>query len=340
MFKTYLISFLLLFLISSASHSVSEDISDLVFDDTQLEDEVIYPEWFKISLGDLNDELKEAKASGKKGIITYFGQKRCSYCKQFFETSLADIDIQNYLRKHYDIIAFDIWGVEDIVDTDGKHYTERELSIRYKTNFTPSLVFYDVEGTPVFRLRGYYPPYKFRAALQYVAEGFYKKETFPEYFARADSGEYFLLGGLNERDFFTEPPYQLNKFKNNTKATAVFFEQGNCHTCDLLHSGPLSKDLTILELEKMNVVQFNMWADTPLTTMDGINTTAKDWAKSLNIFYTPSIVFFDPNGDEIIRVDSVAQFYRAWGVLDYVNRKGYEKSDNYQDWRLNQRKVK
>ena len=90
----------------------------------------------------------------------------------------------------------------------------------------------------------------------------------------------------------------------------------------------------------MNVVQFNMWADTPLTTMDGINTTAKDWAKSLNIFYTPSIVFFDPNGDEIIRVDSVAQFYRAWGVLDYVNRKGYEKSDNYQDWRLHQRKLK
>ena len=113
---------------------------------------MIYPDWFNFSLGDLNDDLKEAKASGKKGIITYFGQKRCSYCKQFFETSLADIDIQNYLRKHYDIVAFDIWGIEDITDTDGKHYTERELSIRYKTNFTPSLVFYDVDGTPVFRL--------------------------------------------------------------------------------------------------------------------------------------------------------------------------------------------
>jgi len=50
--------------------------------------------------------------------------------------------------------------------------------VHYKTNFTPSLIFYDREGTPVFRLRGYYPPYKFRAALQYVTEGFYKSENF------------------------------------------------------------------------------------------------------------------------------------------------------------------
>ena len=339
MFKTsHTIIFLLLF-ISSAVYAAADATSDLVFDDSQLEDELTYPEWFKISLGDLNDDLEEAKASGKKGIISYFGQKRCSYCKQFFETSLADIDIQNYLRKHYDIIAFNIWGIEDIIDTDGKKYTERELSIHYKTNFTPSLVFYDEDGTPVFRLRGYYPPYKFRAALQFVTEGFYKKETFPEYFARASTGDYFLLGGLNEREFFLTQPYELDTLIKNKKPTAIFFEQGNCHTCDLLHSDPLANDLSVIEINKMNAVQLNMWADTPVTTMKGKITTAKEWAKSLNIFYTPSIIFFDPEGDEIIRVDSVAQFFRLWGVLDYVNREGYKHSGNYQDWRLKQRKL-
>jgi len=310
--------------------------STLIFDDTQLEEELVYPDWFKMSMGDLSDDLAEAKESGKQGIITYFGQKRCAYCEQFFKTSLADEDIQNYLRKHYDIIAFDIWGIEDIKDTDGKTYTERELSIHYKTNFTPSLVFYDGKGTPVFRLRGFYPPYKFRAALQYVAEGFYKKEKFSEYFARASQGEYFLLGGLNERDFFLPPPYDLHALRNN-KATAVFFEQGNCHTCDLLHSDPLAKELSIEELAKMNVIQLNMWADTELITPSGEKTTAKEWANELDLFYAPSIVFFDPQGNEIIRVDSVTQFYRLWGVLDYMNQKGYEKSSDYQQWRLQQR---
>ena len=35
------------------------------------------------------------------------------------------------------------------------------------TNFTPSLVFYDADGNIALRLRGYYPPYQFRAALEY-----------------------------------------------------------------------------------------------------------------------------------------------------------------------------
>ena len=322
---------------SSKTEQLEDDI--LVFDDSMLEEELVYPDWFKLSTGDLRDDLAEAKSSGKKGIITYFGQKRCSYCEQFFKTSLADHDIQNYLTKHYDIIAIDIWSIDDITDTDGKTSTERELSIRYNTNFTPSLVFYDTEGTPVFRLRGYYPPYKFRAALQYVTEEFYKEEQFADYFERANPGEYFLLGGLNERDFFIPPPYDLPALQKNSKQTAVFFEQGNCHACDLLHGNPLAKQESVHELQQMNVIQLNMWSDTEVITPAGEETTAKKWARNLDIFYAPSIVFFDAAGNEIIRLDSVTQFYRLYGVLDYVNRKGYEKSVSYQDWRLQQRDI-
>ena len=288
---------------------------------------------------DLRDDLSDAKAAGKKGIITYFGQKRCAYCEQFFKTSLSDVDIKNYLQTYYDLIAFDIWGIDDIIDTDGSTHSERELSIRYKANFTPSLVFYNNEGTPVFRLRGFYPPYKFRAALQYVTEEYYKKETFSEYLARAEPGQFFLLGGLTERDFFLEPPYDLASLRENGKATAVFFEQGNCHACDLLHSAPLSKDLSIQEIEQMNVIQLNMWADTEVITLQGIKTTAKEWARSLDVFYAPSIVFFDADGKEIMRVDSVAHFYRLWGVLDYVNQEAYKQDIDYQDWRLQQREI-
>jgi thioredoxin-related protein len=334
---------LLLFSVDTLSATNSADSTqidpDIIFDDTQLEEELIYPDWFKLTLGDLRDDLSEAKQAGKKGIITYFGQKRCAYCEQFFKTSLADSDIRNYLLKYYDVIAFDIWGIDDVIDTDGKQYTERDLSIHYKANFTPSLVFYDPEGKPVFRLRGFYPPYKFRAALQYVVEGFYKNETFSDYFARANPGEYFLLGGLTERDFFISPPYDLSALRKNNKPTAVFFEQSNCHACDLLHSAPLSKELSIQEIEKMNVIQLNMWADTAVTTPKGKKTTAKEWASSLDIFYAPSIVFFDSSGEEIIRVDSVTHFYRLWGVLDYVNSEGYKNSKDYQDWRLHQRKI-
>ena len=308
------------------------------FDDAILEEELVYPDWFTITLGDLKDDLNDAVAKGKIGLIVYFGQKRCAYCEQLIKTNLGDEDIQNYVRKNFNIIPIDIWGIDNIKDTDGTSYTERELSIHYKTNFTPSLVFYDQEGKAVFRLRGYYPPYKFRAALKYVAESFYKKETFRDYLERAEPGTFFMLGGLNERDFFIAPPYNLKQtIKETGKPLAVFFEQGNCHACDVLHTGPLNKEDAIVEIGKMNTAQLDMWSDTALVTPDGKNTTAKAWAKDLELFYAPTLVFFDTDGKEIIRLDSMVKFYRLIGVLDYINKRGYITESNYQSWRLKQR---
>ncbi|MDH3221203.1 MAG: thioredoxin fold domain-containing protein [Gammaproteobacteria bacterium] len=310
------------------------------FDDTLLENELEYPDWFKISLGDLNDDIAEARAAGKFGIMVYYGQSRCAYCARFFDVNLADETIQHYVRKHFDVVPVDIWGIEEFVDTDGKPYSERELSLRYETNFTPSLVFYDRNGKPVYRLRGYYPPYQFGAVLRYVIEGFYRVEKFRDYLERADPDLFFTTGELIERDFFSAPPYDLDRSRRESdRPLAVIFAQGSCHACELLHTGPLSQQEILAEIEKMDVVQLNLLADTEVITPAGRTTTAKQWGKDLNLFYTPTIVFFSPGGKEIMRIDSVVQFYRLWGVLDYVNRRGYEKNIDYQAWRLQQRQT-
>lgn len=316
------------------------DPDPVQFDDTQLDEALEYPDWFKISFGDLNDDVAEARAEGKFGIIAYYGQKRCAYCQQFFNANLGDESIARYIREHFDVIPIDIWGIEDFIDTDGNSYSERELSIRYKTNFTPSLVFYDGKGKPIHRLRGYYPPYQFRATLHYVAEGFYRVEKFRDYLARAEPGLFFTSGELIERDFYQQPPYNIDRSgRVSKKPLAVVFEQGSCHACELLHTGPLSQDEILVELEKMDVVQLNLFADTEVITPAGKTTTAKQWGRELGLFYTPTIVLFSPEGKEVMRVDSVVQFYRLWGVLDFVNRRGYASGIDYQSWRLQQRET-
>jgi thioredoxin-related protein len=314
------------------------DGDPLQFEDTLLDEALSYPDWFKLSLGDLNDDVAEARDRGKFGIVVYYGQKRCAYCERFFETNLGDDAIARYLREHFDVIPVDIWGIEDFIDTDGNSYTERELSLRYKTNFTPSLVFYDARGKPVYRLRGYYPPYQFRAVLTYVAEGFYKVEKFRDYLARAEPGLFFTSGELIARDFFIEPPYDLSRSAQAaSRALVVVFARGACHACELLHSGPLMEEEILGELARMDVVQLDLLADTEIVTPAGLKTTAKRWGKDLDLFYTPTIVLFSPQGEEIMRVDSVVQFYRLWGVLDYVNRGIYQTGLDYQGWRLQQR---
>lgn len=336
----YAISFFLLSGLAFAAANKDID-SHIVFDDAPLTEKIKHPSWFKQSSGYLSDDLYNALDDGKNGLIVYFGQDHCPYCDQFIKNNLGASDIEHYVRANYDVIAINIWSTQDIVDTDEKEYTERDLSIHYKANFTPSLLFYNRNGKPVFRLRGYYPPYKFRAALKYVTEGFYNTESFRAYLTRAKKGLFFLDDGLHERDFFIKPPYDLQStLKKSRKPLMVAFEQGNCHTCDLLHSSPFNQPKVLAELKKMHSVQLNIWSDTAVITPDGKSTTAKKWAEDLDLFYAPSLIFFDANGKEVIRIDSVVNFYRLHNVLNYVNQRGYLTEPNFQSWRIKQRKIK
>lgn len=306
----------------------------LVFDDVPLREMIEHPDWFKESFLDLQDDLQEAVADGKKGIIVYFGQKRCPYCRQLMEINFKLPDIVKYTRNNFDLIAIDIWNPEEVTDPQGNTMTQRDYALKMRTNFTPSLVFYDADGTVALRLRGYYPPYQFRAALEYVAGGHYKRERFNVYLARGDSTLRFEAEDMVEQEFFLPPPHNLNRSRfPGERPLAVFFEQGNCHACDILHTQVLSQPVIQELLESFENVQLNRRSSDPVVTPDGRKLSARQWANTLGVFYAPTLIFFDENGQEIIRVDSVVHFFRLRNVLNYVLTKGYLSYPSFQMWR-------
>ena len=311
-----------------------------LFDDKPLDEPLSFPGWFKLSFLDLQEDLEEARAAGKSGIIVYFGQKYCAYCKRFLE-DIGKEDIRTYMQKHFDVIGTDIHGDRTVTDLAGMELAESRYATREKTNFTPSVIFYDTGGREALRLRGYYPPYRFRAALEYVADGHYLREPFREYLARADVPLVFEPGDLSDESFFMPGPYMLDRSRvPGERPLVVFFEQGNCHACDVLHTGPLKDPEIRLRLGQMENVQLSYWADTPVITPAGERTTAKAWAAKLGLFYTPTLIVFDGDGSEIIRVDSVVQFYRLRNVLDYILSDGYRKYETFQQWRETRRPQK
>ena len=304
-----------------------------LFDDEPLDEPLDFPDWFKLSFLDLGEDIQEAAEAGKSGIIVYFGQKYCAYCKQFLD-DIGKEDIRAYMDEHFDVIGIDIHGYRMLTDLDGNELVESQFAVREKTNFTPSLVFYDIEGNEALRLRGYYPPYRFRAALEYVADGYYRRESFREYLARADVPLVFEPGDLSDEDFFIPGPYMLDRSRiPGERPLVVFFEQGDCHACDVLHTGPLKDPEIRSRLEQMENVQLSYWADTPVITPSGEHTTAKKWAEEMGLFYTPTLIVFDDDGSEIIRVDSVLQFYRLRNLLDYILSGGYRDYATFQLWR-------
>ncbi|MGD2055867.1 MAG: thioredoxin fold domain-containing protein [Gammaproteobacteria bacterium] len=304
------------------------------FDDQPLAEPLSFPDWFKLSFLDLKEDLQEARENGKDGLLVYYGQKYCAYCRKFLEQDLEREDIRSYIDKHFDVIGIDIHGDRTVTDLNGREMTERELAVRENTNFTPSVVFYDLDGREALRLRGYYPPYRFRAALEYVADGHYKNESFRAYLARADVPLVFEPGDLNEEPLFQPAPYMLDRSRfPGERPLAVFFEQGNCHACDVLHTGPLQDPEIRERVAQFENVRLSYWEDTPVITPAGEHTTARKWAESLGLFYTPTLIIFDPRGREIIRVDSVVQFYRLRNILDYILTEGYRNYPTFQSWR-------
>jgi thioredoxin-related protein len=305
------------------------------FDDTPLNYELTLPDWFKLSFLELKNDLEDAKEAGKKGIILYFGQKDCAYCRAHLKNNWGDIYNVAYTRKHFDVIAIDVRGDRPVADLQGNVYrTEKEFAVAQKANFTPTLIFYDLEGNETLRLRGYHPPYQFVAAMEYVADGYYKKERLKDYLARADVFSEYGSEELNDSDIFINPPYLLDRsIFPSQYPLAVFFEKTHCHACDVLHTGPLQKSSILQTMEQLESVQLDIRSHTPVVTPRGEKLTAQRWAEKLGIFYTPTIVFFDEHGKEIIRIDSVVGFYRLSNVLDYILSKGYLQERNFQLWR-------
>ena len=330
-------------ILATATGPVAANAPDgdpLQFDDTPLDELLEHPEWFKQSFLDLDEDLQEALDAGRKGIVVYFGQRRCAYCRMLMEVNFKTPDIVSYTRKHFDVIAVDIWSPEQLTTPSGETMSQREFSKQLGTNFTPSLVFFDNEGRIVLRLRGYYPPYQFRAALEYVADGHYLREEFPVYMARGDKTLRFEDGDLVEEPFFSPPPHNLDRSRFAAELPmVVFFEQGDCHACDILHTQPLRRQAVRRLFDDFESVQLDMHSDIPIVKPDGTRSTARDWARELGIFYAPSILFFDEKGREIIRVDSVVHFFRLRNVLNYIISRGYVTEPNFLRWSAHTRRL-
>lgn len=330
----YLLAALLLAVALSAS-AARGDSDPQSFNDRPRDELLSYPEWFNDPFLDLQADLDAAREAGK-GLILYFGQKRCAYCHQLMDVNFgSETDIVEYTRRHFDVTPFDIWGVAEVTDLRGRTMTERGFALRQQADFTPTLIFYNASGEEVLRLRGYYPPYQFRAALEYVADEHYRRESFRDYLARGENRMVFDAADLNDAPFFQPPPYNLDRSRLPAEQPlAVFFEQGDCHPCDVLHGQSLQEQALADGFANFESIQLDMWSQTPVITPSGERTTARRWASDLGLFYAPAIVFFDEQGREILRVDSVVGFYRLRNVLNYITSKAYLREPSYQRWRM------
>lgn len=294
-----------------------------------------HPAWFKESFLDLEDDIADSTAQNKR-LVVYFWQPGCPYCAQLWDDNFAQPDTVDMFRKHFDTIAINLWGNREVVSVGGKDYSEKSFAEALSVVYTPTLLFFDENKKVILKLQGYVPPENFRLALQYVSQHKEKEGSYAQFVVAQNSLDAKPLkdGELHAENFFIKPSYYLDASTLNKqdkgKYQAVFFEKPNCKNCDLLHQKTLQDKETIELVKKFKATQLNRYAQTEVITPTGQQTTAKQWATALNITYLPAIVFFDPKGKEVMRIDTQMRSFHIQSVFDYVLSGAYKTELNFQ----------
>ncbi|RMG51288.1 MAG: thioredoxin [Gammaproteobacteria bacterium] len=289
--------------------------------------QIEHPEWFKNSFLDLREDVAEAAEAGKR-VMLYFYQDGCPYCKKLMEDNFHQQDIIETTRKNLDAIAINMWGDREVTALDGRQMTEKEFARQMRVQFTPTLLFLDEQGNEVLRINGYYPPHKFRVALDYVSGHHEKEGPYRAWLARVAPEP--ATGKLHVEPGFLKPPYRFQDILRFGKPLLVIFEQKQCKACDELHLDYFRRPETRALLDKFNVAVLDSWSDTPLITPDGRRMKAKDWANELDIKYTPSMVFFDKSGQEVFRTEGYLRPFHVQSALDYVASGAYREQPEFQ----------
>ncbi len=97
--------------------------------------------FFMPFLGDLRDELGEARTDGRQGLLVMYHFEECPSCQRMRREVLNRPEVQDWYRRTFRPIAIDIRGAQPITDLNGKTQSERAYGRAVKIRGTPDVRF-------------------------------------------------------------------------------------------------------------------------------------------------------------------------------------------------------
>ena len=96
--------------------------------------------WIRDTFKDLQEDLDEANAEGKR-LAIFFEQRGCIYCTKMHESVYPDPEVSDYIDENFFVIQLNLHGDLEVVDFDGDTLTEKQIARKWGILFTPSVIF-------------------------------------------------------------------------------------------------------------------------------------------------------------------------------------------------------
>lgn len=139
--------------------------------------------FFHQSFNNLPEELEIATDEGKAGVFIMFSDVDCPWCAKMKATIMSQVAVQDYYRKHFQVLTIDIRGDAMIVDFAGKEISEKDFAFKeHRVRATPVVMFFDNSGKAVARFTGIVRDVdEFLWLGEYVVSGAFNEMNFTKY---------------------------------------------------------------------------------------------------------------------------------------------------------------
>ena len=97
-------------------------------------------DWMRDTFKDLQEDLAEANAEGKR-LLVMVEQRGCIYCTKMHEETFPHPDVDAYIRENYYVVQMNLHGDTEITDIDGEALSEKDAVGKWRVLFTPTLMF-------------------------------------------------------------------------------------------------------------------------------------------------------------------------------------------------------
>ncbi len=96
--------------------------------------------WMRDTFKDLNEDLAEANAEGKR-LVLFFEQRGCIYCTKMHAEVFPRPEIASFIEENYFVVQLNLHGDLEVTDFDGETLTEKQIARKWNVMFTPTILF-------------------------------------------------------------------------------------------------------------------------------------------------------------------------------------------------------
>ncbi len=87
-------------------------------------------DWMRDTFKDLNENLAEANAEGKR-LMIIFEQRGCIYCTKMHNEVFPTEPLNTYLKENFFVVQLNLYGDIEVIDFDGETLTEKNAARKW-----------------------------------------------------------------------------------------------------------------------------------------------------------------------------------------------------------------